>query len=309
MAPRALAFRAAMPAYGETLQPRELWDIAFSVMTLRDGVRRRGAPPVEIVPLSLKGDRRTVRRGASRAAAHVVRVPRLRELDYTTAPAAWTGGALASAPSAPTQTTAPSVCEAAGANFPSARRGGHLSDRRGRVRLTAGRRAGIPAAERSAPRRLDGGGSRGHPLSGPPPGRVGNRLFRRRRRRSVPDDVCGRGCTARASPASGRRSTSKLREHSLPRAPVWWGSSRRSTSGGARHRRPGSVRPARLGDSDTVRIGHWAIAVGDPPGPQKSLRAGNDRRPVRNRSAIRSTGRRPCFNRRPPRWRPEVRRR
>src|SRR5262249_9286308 len=41
----------AMPAYAGARTPQELWDIAFFVMTLRDGFEAR--PPVEVVPLPL----------------------------------------------------------------------------------------------------------------------------------------------------------------------------------------------------------------------------------------------------------------
>jgi serine protease Do len=37
---------------------------------------------------------------------------------------------------------------------------------------------------------------------------------------------------------------------------------------------PVPVRTVPIGDSDTVRVGHWAIAVGDPPGPEKSFAPG-----------------------------------
>jgi len=37
---------------------------------------------------------------------------------------------------------------------------------------------------------------------------------------------------------------------------------------------PIAVRPARLGDSDAVRVGQWAIAVGDPPGVEKTFSPG-----------------------------------
>jgi S1-C subfamily serine protease len=37
---------------------------------------------------------------------------------------------------------------------------------------------------------------------------------------------------------------------------------------------PIPVRPVAIGDSDRVRVGYWAIAVGDPPGPSKTFAPG-----------------------------------
>jgi S1-C subfamily serine protease len=38
--------------------------------------------------------------------------------------------------------------------------------------------------------------------------------------------------------------------------------------------RPPKVRPATIGDSDAVRVGHWSIAVGDPWGPSRTYAVG-----------------------------------
>jgi serine protease Do len=37
---------------------------------------------------------------------------------------------------------------------------------------------------------------------------------------------------------------------------------------------PVPVRPVTIGNSDDVRVGHWAIAVGDPPGPERTFAPG-----------------------------------
>jgi S1-C subfamily serine protease len=38
--------------------------------------------------------------------------------------------------------------------------------------------------------------------------------------------------------------------------------------------RPPRLRPARIGDSDALQVGHWAIAVGDPVGPARTYAVG-----------------------------------
>ena len=42
----------------------------------------------------------------------------------------------------------------------------------------------------------------------------------------------------------------------------------------SRRARPSELHPIRIGDSDAIRVGHWTIALGDPPGPGKTFVVG-----------------------------------
>jgi serine protease Do len=247
----------AMPAYGEGLQPRELWDIAFFVMTLRDGFD--ATPPVEIVPLSLKeiaaqSDEELLKRlRTSRPGAQA------RELDYYRSGFRRTGGAVASARSAPADDGA-SVAETLERTFAHVAEGVFPTV----VGVSVYEKTGEPGS--------------GSPREGWTVGDPEDSLYPGYRRVTsgtgflvAADGDVLTFAGAMTRPGSSRASD--LIDVELP---------------GNIHCRarligleptidlavlgivpPVPVRAAVLGDSDTVRIGHWAIAVGDPPGPEK----------------------------------------
>ena len=251
----------AMPTYGEGLRPRELWDIAFFIMTLRDGFD--ATPPVEIVPLSLKeiaaqSDEELLKRlRTSRPGAQA------RELDYYRSGFRRTGGAPAPTPSMPADDGA-SVAETLERTF------AHVAE--GIFPTVVGVSVYQKRSEPGAPR------PSGAPREGWTVGDPEDALYPgyRRVRSGTGFLVAADGDVltfAGAIALPGSSPASNLIDVELP---------------GNIHCRarligleptidlavlgivaPVPVRAAVLGDSDTVRIGHWAIAVGDPPGPEK----------------------------------------
>jgi S1-C subfamily serine protease/mono/diheme cytochrome c family protein len=252
-----------MPAYGEGLPPRQLWDMAFFVMTLRDGFDPR--PPAEVVPLSLsdvaaRSDEelltrlRVSRPGAEASELDFYRGKSRRAQPSDTvdrAAAAENGLEVAEVLERTFAGVAdqvfPSVvgislyakdavAEAASANEPH-REGWTVGDAEDRLypgyrRIRSGS-GFLVTGDGDILTCADG-------LSGPGAAP-----------RSDLIDVELTGnvhCRARLVGIEPTINLAVLRI--VPPVPV---------------------RSVPIGDSDTVRVGHWAIAVGDPPGPEKSF--------------------------------------
>jgi mono/diheme cytochrome c family protein len=253
-----------MPAYRGALSPRELWDVSFLAMTMRDGFEPN--PPVEIVPLSIK----QLAAQSDEELLKTLRVSRPKaapaELDY------YRGQLLR--PKAPDERDTPAVGDSS------------LKDAQSLERVFAGvadkvfpsvvgisvyAKVDGKAASESTARRLARGRLRRSRVSGLSPREVGDRI-RRQRRRLCPD---------RSGPFVGPNSTRGDRRHrrradrqraiaarglvgvepTIDLAVLWAAS-------------PVKVPPVTIGDSDSVRVGQWAIAVGDPPGPERTFAPG-----------------------------------
>jgi serine protease Do len=252
----------AMPSYQNGLSSRELWDIAFYVMTLRDGFDPN--PPVEVVPLSLKevasqSDEELLRRlRVSRPGAQA------REIDYYRSRFRRPGTAGTSVAAAPedsgmavAEVLERSFARVAESVFPSV------------VGLSAFERSGKPPPPRGAPSSEQW--TVGDPDDQLYPGFLrtasgtgflvtsdGDILTNAevvRRAVAAPNDTLidvelagNLHCRARII---GLEPTIDLAVLGIvPPIPV---------------------RPVSIGDSDEVRIGYWAIAVGDPPGPEQNF--------------------------------------
>jgi S1-C subfamily serine protease/mono/diheme cytochrome c family protein len=252
----------AMPSYQDGVLPRDLWDIAFFVMTLRDGFDPN--LPVEVVPLSLKevasqSDEELLRRlRVSRPGAQA------REIDYYRSRFRRSGAHEAGVAAAPAD-SATEVAEVLERTFARVAEGIFPSV----VGVSAYERSTKGASSRSAASSADW--TVGDPEDRLYPGFVrtasgtgflvtadGDILTSAdvvRRAVAVPNDslidveLAGNlHCRARII---GLEPTIDLAVLGIvPPLPV---------------------RPVSIGDSDGVRIGHWAIAVGDPPGPEQSF--------------------------------------
>ena len=251
----------AMPSYQNGLLPLELWDIAFFVMTLRDGFDPN--PPVEIVPLTLKevasqSDEELLRRlRVSRPGAQA------REIDYYRSRFRRSGTQEAGVAAAPGD-SATAVAEVLERTFARVAEGIFPSV------------VGVSAYERSSKAPPRSSSSSEQWTVGDPEDRLYPGFARTasgtgflvtadgdiltgadvvRRAVAAPNDslidveLAGNiHCRARII---GLEPTIDLAVLGIvPPLPV---------------------RPVSIGDSDEVRIGHWAIAVGDPPGPEQNF--------------------------------------
>jgi S1-C subfamily serine protease/mono/diheme cytochrome c family protein len=255
-----------MPAYGEGLEPRELWDMAFFVMTLRDGFDPR--PPAEIVPLSLRelaarsDEELLTRLRVSRPGAEAA------ELDF------YRAKFRRARPSDPVDRTA------AGEN------GLEVAELLERTFAGVAEKVfpgvvGISIYEKDAgakPASADGPHREGWKV-----GDAEDRLYPGYRRvwsRSgflVTGDgdilTCAEGLSRPGAAPRSDLIDVELTGNVHCRARLV-GIEPTINLAVLRIVPPVPVRTVPIGDSDTVRVGHWAIAVGDPPGPEKSFAPG-----------------------------------
>jgi serine protease Do len=256
----------AMPAWGDGLPAQDLWDVAFFVMTMRDGFEPN--PPVEVVPLSLS----EIASLSDEELLHRLRVSRpgasISELDFyragflRAAPAVDRGG---SAPGEDGLGVAESLERAFGKAaekvFPSVV-GISVYDRD--VATASGRDAEPSAAGWRA------GGADERIYPGFHVVRSGSGFI-----------VSGDGdilTSAELLAGEGLAANDRVVDVELPgnvhcrsrlvgREPTIDLAVLKIAS-------PVPVRPAMIGDSDDVRVGQWAIAVGDPPGAERIFSPG-----------------------------------
>jgi S1-C subfamily serine protease/mono/diheme cytochrome c family protein len=250
----------AMPSYRDALPAQSLWEIAFFVMTLRDGFER--SPPVEIVPLTLpeiaaSSDEELLRRlRASRPGALA------SEVDFYRAeflrPAA-----VESNDDAPpedglevAQVLERTFAHAAEKIFPSV------------VGISVYAQDGAAAPVRpsgwregSAEEQLYPGFHRAKSGSGFLVTGDGDIL------------TCARTVTRTGSGTNHDVVDVELAGNVHCRARIV-GIEPSIDLAVLKIVAPVPVRSATIGDSDRVQVGHWAIAVGDPPGPERIFAPG-----------------------------------
>jgi S1-C subfamily serine protease/mono/diheme cytochrome c family protein len=253
----------AMPAYGDALSPRQLWDVAFFVMTLRDGFDPR--PPAEIVPLTLpelaaRSDEELLTRlRASRPGAEA------SELDYYRAKLR---------PARPADEVDRTEVNENGSEVAEI-----LERTFARVaEKVFASVVGISIYTKDA--RAEPAASGGAHREGWNVGDAEDRLypgFHRIRSGSgflVTGDgdilTCADGLSRPGAAPRSDVIDVELTGNVHCRARVI-GIEPTIDLAVLRIEAPVPIRAATIGDSDTVRVGHWAIAVGDPPGPQKSF--------------------------------------
>jgi S1-C subfamily serine protease/mono/diheme cytochrome c family protein len=249
----------AMPSYGEGVPARDLWDIAFHVMTLRDGFDP--SPPVEIVPLSLKdiaarSDEELLGRlRASRPGAEA------KELDY------YRGRFRRSEPSDPG--AAPIGEDGVGVAELLERRFAVVAEKvfPGIVGVSVYEKPG----ERGDPR---GGWSVGDPEDRLYPGFARTRSWTGLLVTADGDVLTSAdGLADRNAVPQSRIVDVELAGNIHARARVV-GVEPTIDLAVLKVIPPIPIRPVVIGDSDDVRVGHWAIAVGDPPGPERAFAPG-----------------------------------
>jgi S1-C subfamily serine protease/mono/diheme cytochrome c family protein len=254
----------AMPSYRQALPPQDLWNIAFFVMTMRDGFDP--APPVEIVPLSLPeisalSDEELLKRlRVSRPGALASEVDFYRGQFLPPAPPEGEGDAALSMDDglAVALQLERAFGEAADKVFPSVV-GISIYEREPAEAPKAGASEGWQegaAEEQLYPGFRRVASASGVVVSGDgeiltsagifsgPAGSPSDRVIDV----ELPGNVHGRAWVVGIEP------TVDLAVLEVA-APV-------------------PVRPAVIGDSDAVKVGQWAIAVGDPPGAERTFAPG-----------------------------------
>jgi S1-C subfamily serine protease/mono/diheme cytochrome c family protein len=249
-----------MPAFRGGLRPGELWDLAFFVMTLRDGFDPKA--PVEILPLTLQevaaqSDEELLKRlRMSRPGAEAA------EADYYRARYRGSGRSTSTEPVtigenglAVAQLLEHVFAGIAARVFPSVV-GVSVYEKRG--------------AEAPSKEGWQQGAEEDQLYPGFRRGRSGTGFL-------VTGDgdvlTCVDALTLRDSPAKGDVIDVELAGNVHCRARVI-GIEPTIRLAVLRIVPPVPVHPVSIGDSDRVQVGYWAIAVGDPPGPGKTFAPG-----------------------------------
>lgn len=255
-----------MPAYREALLPGEMWDVAFFIMTLRDGFDP--SPPVEVVPLSLqeiasRSDEELLKRlRVSRPGAEA------SELDYYRArfrrsapPESIDQAAVGDNGLEVAALLERAFARVAERVFPSV------------VGISVYEKLGVPEPF----------GAAGSSPSGWREGDAEDRLYPgfRRAKSGTGFLVTGDGDVLTTASVLTHFVSSKAKDvidvelagniHCRARL---IGQEPTIDLAVLRIVAPVPLRSVTIGDSDRVQVGHWAIAVGDPPGPEKTFAPG-----------------------------------
>jgi len=267
--------RTAMPSFRGAYTDAELWDVAFFVMTLRDGFDPR--PPTTPVDVSL-ADLARLSGEELIENGHITGLAvDLPQIDYLRShPPGSAGDGEAGGPATPS----------AGAGEPGAGLAvaldleaafAQVAERvfgsvagvslyRKEVPATSGNTS-APAGRTEAWRRA---GQAGTPYPGYRRVRSGSGVF-------VTEDGYFLTCGGLLGDGKGMRASDILDvevQGNLHYRARLIGLEPAVDLAVLKAEAPLPMQPARLGDSDTVRVGQWAIAVGDPPGVEKTFAPG-----------------------------------
>jgi serine protease Do len=252
-----------MPAYRDALVPRQLWDIAFFVMTLRDGFDP--SPPAEVVALSMpelasRSDEELLTRlRTSRPGAEASEIDYYRSNFHAAQrPDPVARGVVGENGLEVAELLESTFARVAEKVFPSV--------------------VGISIYSKDA--RAEPAAGEGARTDGWKVGDAEDRLYpgyRRTRSGSgflVTGDgdilTCADGLSHPGAGPSSDVIDVELTGNVHCRARLI-GLEPTIDLAVLRIVAPVPVRAVTIGDSDAVRVGHWAIAVGDPPGPEKSF--------------------------------------